>query len=330
MERNLKAVDCIIEVHDARIPFSGRNPQFKTQLTSIKPHILILNKSDLTDMSWKHEVEKKLVTEGINAILHTNLQSSNLKDSGFKKILPTALGMVKSNERYNRQDVKDVHLMIIGIPNVGKSTLINRFRNQYGKTSAAHVGKSAGVTRHVMERIKVSDDPKIYILDTPGVLQPRIDIKNNVDNIMKLALVSSLSDDVIGPELIADYQLYWLNKNGHFSYVDHFSLKEPSDSIGEVLFNIAVNLNLMEKIKSRSTNRLIDMPSVLMAAVRFIRAFRDGSLGKFFLDHKELGVTRAQQGIPTWEEYQTIRSDVEKPPIERFDHDLVDQESVHQ
>lgn len=329
MERNLKKVDCIIEVHDARIPFSGRNEDFKAQLTSVKPHILVLNKSDLTDMRVKHEVEKKLVSRGINAVLHTNLQNSNLADSGFKKILPTAMGMIKSGERYNRQDLKDYHLMIVGVPNVGKSTLINRFRARNGKTSAAQVGKCPGVTRHVMERIKICDDPKIYILDTPGILQPRVDYKKNLENIMKLALVSSISDSVIGSELIADYQLYWLNKNGHFSYVDYFKLNEPSDSINEVLINIAVNLNLKKAFKhQRCSSTLMEVPDILRASDKFIQTFREGLLGKFFLDINELGIGRGKQGSTTWEEYQRIRDDIEQPPVIQLDDSLKEEQDA--
>lgn len=322
-------MDCIIEVHDARIPFTGRNPEFKRLLTSVKPHILVLNKADLADTRMRHEVEKKLVSEGVNVVIHCNLNKTNLTDPGFKKILPSAMGLIRSGERYNRQDTNDYHLMIIGVPNVGKSTLINRFRAKFSKSSAAQVGKCPGVTRHVMERLKVCDDPKIYILDTPGVLEPRINIKKQLESIMKLALISSISDEAVGRELIADYQLFWLNKYGHFSYVDYFNLKEPSDSIGEVLINIAVNLGFKKQFKAKRNGVFTEVPDLLRAADTFVLAFRDGSLGKFFLDYKELNLRRPDLAALTWEDYQRIRDDTFQKPIEKFDENLRDEDSFN-
>lgn len=108
--------------------------------------------------------------------------------------------------------------MIIGVPNVGKSSLINALRNRHlHKPAATQEGPTAGITRSVLTRIKICEDPLIYLLDTPGVLLPNI---QNIDMGMKLAMCSCFQDHLVGEEVIADYLLYYLNKNKNFTYLD--------------------------------------------------------------------------------------------------------------
>merc|ERR1712179_886080 len=87
MQAKLKAVDCIIEVHDARIPFTGRNPLFKQTLLGIKPHILVLNKMDLTNLTNRTRLLERLKDQGISEVLFTNCKKPDSK--GIKSILPT-------------------------------------------------------------------------------------------------------------------------------------------------------------------------------------------------------------------------------------------------
>ena len=97
--------------------------------------------------------------------------------------------IIESSNRYNREEANDLNLMIIGIPNVGKSTIINKLRNMYlgigGR--ATIVGAEAGVTKSVLERIKINPNPPVYLYDTPGVLEPKID-KTNIEMTMRCAL----------------------------------------------------------------------------------------------------------------------------------------------
>lgn len=87
MQKNLKNVDCIIEIHDARIPFTGRNMNFKQAFTSAKPHLMILNKVDLADTRYQFAVERKLVAEGVNSVLYTELSGrSNSKACNYNKV----------------------------------------------------------------------------------------------------------------------------------------------------------------------------------------------------------------------------------------------------
>jgi len=291
LQKKLKHIDCILEVHDARIPLTGRNPEFRKHFTVAKPHILILNKVDLSDTSRKGEVDRHLQGQGINQVIYSNLKSGNPTESQYDKILTGIIKHVMLSDRYNRTDAPDINVAVIGIPNVGKSTLINRLRSSSlkgVKGAPAKVGASAGVTRAVMEKIRICDQPRVYIYDTPGILEPRANVKD-VEAYMKIGLVSCLSDDVVGTPNIADYALFWLNKHGIFSYVDYFGLKEPSDSISDVLVQIAIKRNFIFQIKDLQTRKMIRRPNIQSAADAFLKSFRQGHLGRFLLDDDLLG-----------------------------------------
>ncbi|CAN8010215.1 unnamed protein product [Ixodes pacificus] len=235
MQRKLKSVDCILELHDARIsffqvaihvPFSGRNPNFATMLTAVKPHLLLLNKRDLADPDVEHRVVQQLQEQGVRNVLH--IRSSDPSEN-INKIVPTVANMIRSSERFNRREEYDYNIMVIGIPNVGKSSLINSLRRSHlgRKGQATRVGAKAGVTMSVLERIKasysptttfcvlpqISQEPSMYLLDTPGVLCPTV--KDPVVA-LQLALCSCMPDHLVGATLIADYLLYWLNQNNNY------------------------------------------------------------------------------------------------------------------
>lgn len=281
MQQKLKQIDCIVEVHDARIPFSGRNPEFQYTVSGIKPHILVLNKKELTDPKLISKTVEKIKAENrINHVILTNCK--NQQDTGVRKIMPLAKDLIMNSNRFHRSDEKEFCVMIIGVPNVGKSSLVNILRNKYLKKKAASaVGAVAGITRSVLTRIKISTDPLVYLLDTPGILQPNI---KDTDSGMKLALCSCLQDHLVGPELIADYLLYWMNKNERFEYVNLMGLEKPTDNIGEVLVSGAMMLNKHQKMKHYDGS-LVIKPDLSAAAQHMIKAFRAGDLGTANLDY---------------------------------------------
>lgn len=158
MQTKLKSVDCVIEVHDARIPVSGRNPQFEKRLgtNSLKPHLLILNKMDLIDMRNKNRIMRYYADQGIQNIIFTNCKNPDSK--GIKSIIPKVSELIRKSERFNRSEETSYQLMVIGIPNVGKSSLINALRAKHLRRSkATPVGNVPGITQSVLERIKVSE-----------------------------------------------------------------------------------------------------------------------------------------------------------------------------
>lgn len=281
MQRKLKSVDCIVEVHDARIPISGRNPLFEHTLSAIKPHVLVLNKMDLADLRHRNGIVKHHTKEGIKHVIFTNCKRPESR--GIKSIIPTVAEMIKNTERYNRSEETVYQLMVIGVPNVGKSSLINALRAKYlRKSKATQVGGLPGITQSVLEKIKVCEDPKVYLLDTPGVLAPKI---RDVETGLKLALAATIKDHLVGEENIADYLLYRLNKNGNHSYVKYLNLEEPTDNIRQLLGLAAVNNGWKRKVRTQSGTQVI--PDLQLSASKFIKGFRMGVFGPMILDDLE-------------------------------------------
>lgn len=282
MKANLRNVDCILEIHDARIPFTGRNPVFQESL-NIRPHLLVLNKLDLADPSSKQRVLKQLEKSGVENVLFTDCQRQI--DANIKKIVPMVTQLIESRPRYHKEE--DIHycLMVIGVPNVGKSSLINALRRTNMKKGgrASKVGGEPGITKAVLTRIQVCERPALFLVDTPGVLPPKIE---SVETGMKLALCGTILDHLVGEDIMADYLLYSLNRLEKFSYVDQYDLGEPSDDIQHVLKRIAVKLGKTQRVKAITGvgNITITMPNYTAAAYHFIRAFRRGELGRVTLD----------------------------------------------
>ncbi|KAJ8876203.1 hypothetical protein PR048_024113 [Dryococelus australis] len=283
MQQQLKSVDLVIEVHDARIPISGRNPNFKHTVLGVRPHIVVLNKKDLIHEDAVSQVEQKLAKDGFSNLIFTNCKSHTC--NGVRKVIPLATKLINSSPRFNRSEQKDFCMMVIGVPNVGKSSLINALRNRHlHKSNAAHVGAVAGVTRSVQNRIKVVHDPPVYLLDTPGVLTPSV---SNIESGLRLALCSCLQDHLVGEEVIADYLLYMLNKEGNFAYVEYLGLEQPTESISLALLSHARKLGKTQKVRSveGGYNIRFDLRS---AAQSFVHAFRAGKFGPVLLDRDKL------------------------------------------
>ncbi|XP_069467242.1 mitochondrial ribosome-associated GTPase 1 isoform X2 [Ambystoma mexicanum] len=279
MKANLKDVDCIIEVHDARIPLSGRNPLFRESL-GIKPHMLLLNKMDLAVLTEKQRICNHLKHQGINKVIFTDC----VKDENIDQVVPIITEAIHSSDRFQRNETLGYCVMVIGVPNVGKSSLINAIRRQHlKKGKASKVGAMPGITRAVLSKIQVCDKPPIFLLDTPGILTPQVE---TIENGMKLALCGTILDHLVGEEILADYLLFTLNKYQQFSYVERYGLKAPSDDVESVLKRIALKLGKTQKVKAITGvgNVNITVPNYHAAAFDFIRTFRKGLLGKVMLD----------------------------------------------
>ncbi|XP_054364456.1 mitochondrial ribosome-associated GTPase 1 isoform X1 [Mirounga angustirostris] len=285
MQSSLKLVDCIIEVHDARISFSGRNPLFQETL-GLKPHMLVLNKMDLADL--KEQQVKKIIQhlegEGLKNVVFTNC----VRDENIEQIIPMVRGLVESSYRYHRGENLEYCAMVIGIPNVGKSSLINALRRQHlRKGKATRVGGEPGITRAVMSRIQVCERPLMFLLDTPGVLAPRIE---SVEMGLKLALCGTVLDHLVGEETLADYLLYTLNRHQLFGYMQHYGLAAACDDIAGVLKQVAVRLGKTQKVKVLTGTGDVNViqPNYPAAARDFLRTFRSGLLGPVMLDRDVL------------------------------------------
>ncbi|KJH53669.1 hypothetical protein DICVIV_00097 [Dictyocaulus viviparus] len=282
MEAKLRSVDLIVEVHDARIAVSGRNPKFFQHFSSIRPHILVMNKMDLIDLKkYKQPIEDYYRYEqGINNIVWTDCKRRLSR--AMSKVQQSVLDVLAREPRFNRTVRTDYLVMVVGIPNVGKSSLINTWRshNHGTKKSAVAEGARPGVTVRVQNRVRVMDRPPTYVLDTPGVLSPKT---SNIDEVMKLALCNLILESATNPRYVADYLLYWLNRTGDYSYVKHLGVPGgPIDDIDKLLLRIC-------STKNWQTRCLVGTDYEVRwdfdrAIALFISLFRNAKLKDCFLD----------------------------------------------
>nr|ALS04218.1 mitochondrial GTPase 1 [Acartia pacifica] len=285
MQRKITNVDCVIEVHDARIPLSGRNTTFKETVSGVKPHLLVLNKEDLVPKADRKLIIKKIKEADpiVSDIVFTNGNDFGCK--GVKSILPKAVKLIEHSDRFHRAGNPDHTIMIIGIPNVGKSTIINQLRNSRLKIGgkAAPTGDKPGITKALQEKIRVCNKPLVYLLDTPGISKPNV---RSMHAGMKLAACNTLNDLVVGELSICDYILWYLNKSHEFGYVDYLGLKQPEDDHLLMLTKAAIANGLMTK---RTTfGKTSTIPNIDLMAQRFLKWFRSGDFGRIYFDQDEL------------------------------------------
>lgn len=227
IEDKIKIVDLVIELLDARIPISSRNPTL-FKLTQNKNRLVVLTKNDLADPI----ITKNWINHFREMGFSTIFADLN-KDKDVKNIIKSAeeLGKVK-NDKLVAKGMKPqpIRAMIIGIPNVGKSTLINKI----SKRNAASVENKPGHTKS-QQWIKVSD--RFQLLDTPGILPSNYEDKNTALN---LALVGSINEEILPLEELADYSLSFLkehypdNLKRRFEYIN---LDSSNDEIISLIAN---------------------------------------------------------------------------------------------
>lgn len=197
---DLKLVDIVIELLDARIPISSRNPDI-VDITKNKKKIIILNKSDLADEKTNREWIEEFKKLGMVAVLTDSNTGRGIDDAikAIEKIMEKELNLYAEKGRIG----KKIKAMVLGIPNVGKSSFINRI----SKKASAGVGNRPGVTRQ-KQWIRVND--KIELLDTPGVLWPKFDSEEVALN---LAFTGTIKDEILERTEIAYYLVEFLIKN---------------------------------------------------------------------------------------------------------------------
>ena len=183
---SLKLVDIVLEVIDARIPKSSRNPLI-TEITEKKDRIIIMNKTDLSDPVENEKWIKKFADDGIKAIKMNAKEKINTKEiyNIAKEILSDKF---RKNEEKNIEN-ENIRMMVVGVPNSGKSTFINNIAKRKG----ARVGNRPGVTQQ-KQWIKTNEN--ILLLDTPGVLWPKLE----GDSGLHLSFTNAIKDEILNIE----------------------------------------------------------------------------------------------------------------------------------
>lgn len=196
-------------------------------------------------------------------------------ESTNRKQITTLLETIKQNflPEATKDTEKRFNMIVAGMPNVGKSTIINRLRavgtSIGGK--AVRIGGVPGITRAVSEYVKISPFPKIYLLDTPGVLMPKI---TDPEVGLKIALCGGMLDRVVGDYVIAEYLLYILNARENRRYLEVYEMSERTDKLQNLLPKIAEKTGQMQN----GTMNLVNTIGI------FLRHYRTGLFGRFSLD----------------------------------------------
>ncbi|KFP25830.1 Mitochondrial ribosome-associated GTPase 1, partial [Colius striatus] len=261
------------------IPLSGRNPELQ-EVLGIRPHILVLNKMDLADPHRQLTTLEHLKQQGCSHVVFTDCQH----DGNVKKIVPLVAKLVANSPRYHRAESNEYSILVIGVPNVGKSSLINSLRRLHlKKGKATAVGGEPGVTKAVLTRIQVCEKPLMYLVDTPGVLPPRL---KDVETGIKLAVCGAIHDHLVGEDIMADYLLYALNKHQQFEYVQRYGLAKACNDIETLLRHVALAQGQVQKVKvlTGTGDVNVKMLNYTAAAYQFLRDFRAGCLGRVTLD----------------------------------------------
>lgn len=223
IKENLKLVDVVIEVIDARIPVSSRNPIID-QLIKDKPRIIVLNKSDLADENVSRQWREYFGSEGFAAI------SMNCVSGAGAKELFRILEKMSEEKNRGRAVQRPFRLMIAGVPNVGKSSLINRMT---GKKSA-QTGDRPGVTRG-KQWLKLKNN--MQLMDTPGILWPKFEDPKAGRN---LAFCGSIKDEILDVPTLAMELIEVLSENYPDMLAERYKLEGIADTPLETMENMAV------------------------------------------------------------------------------------------
>ena len=213
MIEDMKLIDLVIELLDARVPLSSRNPDID-QIAGSKARLVLLNKADMADPLITEQWNRFFSEEGLNVCVINSRNASDVKkiNAEVKK------ACVAKIERDRKRGIRNrpVRAMVVGIPNVGKSTFINT----YAKKAAAKTGNKPGVTKG-KQWIRLGSD--LELLDTPGILWPKFEDQQVG---LKLALIGSIKDEIMNTEELSLELIRMLNARYPGLIREHYGLSE--------------------------------------------------------------------------------------------------------
>ena len=257
VQENLKFVDFVTVLVDARLPLSSQNPML-TKIVGYKTKLMILNKVDLADPVATKEWQDYFESQGIKTLAINSKEQSTVK-----KVTDAAKSLMADKIARQKErgiQIETLRTMIIGIPNAGKSTLMNRLA---GKKIAV-VGNKPGVTKG-QQWLKTNKD--LEILDTPGILWPKFE---DEEVALKLALTGAIKDQLLPMDEVTIFGLNYFKEHYPAVLQERFKQMDLEQEAPEIIMEMTQKLGFREDY-----DRFYQL---------FVKDVRDGKLGRYTLD----------------------------------------------
>ena len=264
MQENIKLIDLIIELVDARIPVSSRNPDID-ELGGQKARLILLNKSDLASERWNEKWEQYFKEKGFSVVRVNSRSGAGIKS--INKVIQEACREKIDRDRKRGILNRPVRAMVVGIPNVGKSTFINSLAGK----ACAKTGNKPGVTKG-KQWIRLNK--QVELLDTPGILWPKFE---DQEVGKKLAFIGSIKDEILNTMELAAELIRSLSKSAPDQVKHTYDIAGSEDPY-EVLREIAEKKHCLTKCGELDLEK---------TAALFLDDFRGGKLGRLTLEFPE-------------------------------------------
>lgn len=264
MQENIKLIDLVIELVDARIPLSSRNPDID-ELGKNKARLVLLNKADLAEDKWNDAWAEYFKKKRFSVV-----KVNSRKGGGIKSIQGVIReACAEKIERDRKRGIlnRPVRAMVVGIPNVGKSTFINALAGK----ACAKTGNKPGVTKG-KQWIRLNK--QVELLDTPGILWPKFE---DQEVGLKLAFIGSIKDEVLQTEELAAELIHFLRTAYPEVLADKYDIEMDEDDY-VVLNRIAKSRNCIVRGNELDTEK---------AALLLLDDFRNGKLGRLTLEYPQ-------------------------------------------
>ena len=265
MQENIKLIDLIIELVDARIPLSSRTPDID-ELGKNKARLILLNKADLAEETRSDEWVDFFQRQGYSAVKVNSKKGGGIKS--IQSVIQEACREKTERDRKRGILNRPVRAMVVGIPNVGKSTFINALAGK----ACAKTGNKPGVTKG-KQWIRLNKN--VELLDTPGILWPKFEDQTVG---LKLAFIGSIKDEILQTEELAAELVKFLNSNYPGTLEEQYGIGGTEDAY-ECLREIAESRHCLVRGSGLDTEK---------AASILLDDFRSGRLGRITLERPEI------------------------------------------